>query len=265
MNKTLIMNTIKRNWKLLLIFFAVLSVYLAIIILLIDPQDMEKVRELYGAMGGMLGAFGISIEAMTSPLSYTASSFFGILVMAFTMVFYIIQSSRLIAKPVDDNSIVYTLTMPISRTKLIVTQAVYLIASIFVIFAGILVVGTICLANLGDFNFGIYLNLVILFFLLCTVMAMLSFFFSVAFCDSKKGTALASGLPIGLLILSMLGGAGGDKTQWLMRISPFGWIDAVAVVNGSVSTWWMYPVFISLIAVLFAASMIVFNKKRLPV
>lgn len=264
MSLTLFKSTVKRSWKLLLIFFAVLCFYLAVIISLVDPKDMEKVKELYGTMGSMLSAFGISVDAMTSPLSYTASTFFGLLVMAFTMVFYVLQANKLIGKSVDDTSLAYTLSTPISRTKLLVTQAVYLVLSILVLFIGILATGAIALRVLGEFDFVAYLNLVAVTFLLCTAMAMLSFFLSVAFCDSKNGARLSSGVPIALLILSMLGSAGGESTKWLLNINPFGWIDAVGIVNGAVSTWWMYIVFTVLIIILFFASIVAFNKKRLP-
>lgn len=265
MSISIFINTLKRSWKLLLIFFVVLCFYLSVIISLINPSDMEKIKELYGTMGNLLPAFGISIASMTSPLSYTASTFFGILVMAFTMVFYVIQGNNLIAKQVDDTSIVYVLSAPVTRTKLIVTQGVYLIFSLAVLFIGILTTGSVILNSYGDFDFKTYLNLVMLTFLLCTAIAMLSFFLTVAFCDTKLGSLLGTGVPIGLLIISMLGGAGGDKAKWLKRVSPFGWIDSVKIVNGDISTWWMYIVFSAFIVILFIASIVVFNKKRLPI
>ena len=98
MNLTIFINTLKRNWKLLLIFVVVLSFYFGVIVSLANPQDMTEVRELYGTMGDMLKAFSIDIEAMTTPLSYAASTFFGVLVLAFTMVFYIIQNIRAYSK-----------------------------------------------------------------------------------------------------------------------------------------------------------------------
>ncbi len=264
MSVALIKNAIKRNWKLLLIFAGVLCFYLAVIISLIDPEDMEQVKEIFNFKGNLLSAFGISVEAMTDPLSYTASTFFSLLVMAFTMVFYIIQGNRLVAKPVDNNSLAYTLSMPVSRTKFIVIQAGYLLGSLAVLFIGILATGGIALAVHGNFHFARYLNLVTLTFLLNAVMAMLSFTLSVSFCDSKKGFALGTGVPIALLLISMLGGAVGDKAAWLSKISPFGWLDAVGIVNGRVGVWWMYIAFIAAAGLLFVLSVVIFKRKRLP-
>lgn len=267
MNMTIFKNTLRRNYKLLLIFAGVLALYLAIIISLIDPSDMKKVQELFGTMESYMSVFNISIASMTSPLLYTASVFFSMLVMAFTMVFYVIQSTMLIAKPVENTSMAYTLAAPVTRTKLVATKALYLIFSMLVLFAVILGVGAACLSAFKDFDFDFmaYLNLVGVTFCLCTTIAMLSFFLSVAFCGTKLGTGLATGVPIALLFLNMMAGAGGDKTEWLHKVSPFGWLDSVGIVQGDVATGWMYAVFIGAMAVLFLASIIVFNRKRLPV
>ncbi len=265
MNFTLLKNTFRRNWGLLLIFMSVLCLYLGIIISLIDPNDMAQVKELFGTMGSFMDAFGISIAAMTDPLSYTASTFYGLMVMAFTMVYYVMQNTRLIARPVDTGSMAYTLSLPISRAKVVVTQGVYLISAMFLHSLAMFAVGSITLSSMGPYDGTAYLNLVGVTFMLTTAMAMLSFFFSVAFCDSKLGVGLATGIPVGLLILSMLGGAGGESVRWLRQVSPFGWLDSVGIVTGQVSTLWMYFVFGGIIIVFLAASVAVFQRKRLPI
>lgn len=269
MNTTLFKDTLKRNWGLLLIFAGVLCGYLGIIISLIDPADMAKIKELFGTMGEFMGAFGISMDTMTDPLAYTASTFYALMVMAFTMVYYVIQNGRLIAKPVDTGSMAYTLSMPISRGSVALTQGLYLIFAMFIHAVLMFSVGAGILATMRDYLQGnwlsSYLNLVLVTFLLTTMIAMLSYLFSVAFCDTKLGTGLAAGVPIALMLMSMLGGAGGEQLKWLKDISPFGWLDSVGIINGSVATWWMYLAFGGGIIVLLIASVIIFKKKRLPI
>lgn len=269
MSFTLFKNTFKRNWVLLLIFGFVLCMYLGIIIMLIEPADMAKIQDLFGVMGGMLPAFGIDMAAMTNPLSYTASTFYGLMVMAFTMVFYVIQVGRLIAKPVDTGSMAYTLSMPISRAGVALTQGVYLVFAMLVHALAMFGVGTAILSTMSDYMpenwVASFLQLVAVTFCLTTAMAMLSYFFSVAFCDSKLGVSLATGVPIAFLLMSMLGGAGGKQLEWLKKITPFGWLESVDIVNGKAETWWMYLVFGAAIVALLAASVLVFRKKRLPI
>ncbi|MEG0805123.1 MAG: hypothetical protein RR364_00925 [Lachnospiraceae bacterium] len=262
-------DTVKRNFKLLFIFGVVLCMYLAVIIYLIDPKDMEKIKEIYGAMGAFMGAFGIDIAAMTDPLSYTASTFYALIVMAFTMVFYVIQNLSLIAKPVESCSMAYLLSMPISRTKVVITQGVYLIFAMLVHGAMMFATGAGILGTMSNYlpeNWLLsYLNLVGVTFFLTTMVAMMSYFFSVAFCNSKLATGLAAGVPITLVAMNLLGGAGGEKSKWLCEITPFGWLDSVKIVNGEVKTWWMYLVFGAVILILLAASALVFQKKQLSI
>lgn len=265
MNKTIFLYTLKRTWKLTTVFLAVLCMYLAIIISLIEPDDMRKVQELFGTMEGFMGAFSIEIAAMTSPLSYTASTFFSVLVMAFTMVFYVIQAGSLIARQVDDTSLACTLAAPVKRSTLVITRGVCLIASMAVLFLGVLVCGCGMLNLYGDFDVGAYLNLVGATFCLCTAVAMLSYFLSVAFCGSRLGSWLSVGVPIALLFLQMMSGAGGEKTAWLAKITPFGYLDSVGIVSGEVSAAGLYIVFSSAIVILLAASAAVFSRKRLPI
>lgn len=265
MNFAIFKNTLKRNWKLLLIFFCLLAFYQGVIISLIDPDDMSEIQQLFGTMDYMLEAFSISIESMTSPLAYTASVFFSVLVMALTMVFYLIQANSLIAKQVDNSSLVCTLAAPVKRSTLAVTYGIYLIFSMFVLFAGVFISGTAMLSRYGEFDILAYLNLVGVTFFLCSCVAMLSYFLSVAFCDSKLGTGLGTGVPIALLFFVMLGSAGGEEVEWIEKITPFGYLDSVGIVSGKVDTQWMYLAFGAAIIILLSATVFVFNRKRLPI
>ncbi len=265
MSLTIFKNTFKRNWKLLLIFLVVLCMYLSIIISLIDPDDMAEVQGLFGTMAGFLEAFSIDIAAMTSPLNYTASTFFSVLVMAFTMVFYVIQTNGLIAKQVDDTSLACTLSAPVKRSTVVLTRGFYLIFSMLILFIGIFACGCGMLSTYGEFDVGAYANLVGVTFCLCTAVATLSYFFSVVFCGSKLGTGLTVGVPIALLFLQIIGGVGGEQTKWLSKITPFGYLDSVGIVTGETATLGLYLAFGGAIIVLLTASVYLFNRKRLPI
>lgn len=265
MNIQLLKYTLKRNWKFLAIFFCVMMMYLSILIGMINPEDMQKIKDLFGTMGSFLSAFGINTETMTDPLSYTASTFFGMLVMCFSMIYYLIVINLLIVKPVDDNSLAYDLSLPISRTKFLLTQIFYLVITIFVLYLGILIVGSIMLNIMGNFDFNAYLNLVGVTFCLNIMIAMACLLLAIVFCTSKKANTIIIGFPIGLLLLSMLGGAGGEKIAWLKRITPFGWIESVDIVNHKVSTWWMYLIFILGTFIIGYISIWCFKRKKLPI
>lgn len=264
MNITIFKNIFKRNWILLLIFTVILCFYQGTIISLVNTEDMTSVQELYGSMEGMLKAFGIDITTMTDPLSYTASTFFGLLVLAFPMVYYIILIIKLVIKPIENYSLSYILTSPVSRSKYIVTLALYLLLSLFIMFMFVFITGSVMLNTTGSFNVLAYLNLVTVTYLLCSSIAMFTFFIAVMFCNSKNSVFFTVSIPVGLLILNMLGSVS-DKLSFLTKYNPFGLLQSVKIVNGEISTLWMYVAFTIAIVILLMLSVKTFDKKQLSV
>ncbi len=263
MNKTLLMSNARRNWKLLLIFVAVLCFYLVVIVSIIDVEDMDSLKELFAVAGGFLDAFGMDLEAMTDVLSYTASTFFTILVMGFTMVYYILAVRRLVTLPIEDGSLAYTLSMPISRVRYMTTQIVYLLLSMVVMFVAVFVAGLLSMYAKASIDAVAYLQLVVIVMLLNMALAVLVLLCSVAVCTNSKLSSVPIALPIALLLLNMVGSAGGDNWSWLSSLSPFGWLDPVAIVGGS-SCWHLYLIFGGFVVVGSVASVVLFARKKLP-
>lgn len=263
-SKALFVSTLKRSYKFFLIIAAVLCFYLTVIIYMVDPDDMAQIQEMFAMFEGMMSAFGMDVDAMTDLLSYVASTFFTTLIMAFCMVFYILQGNKLVAKQVADNSLCYTLSMPISRTKFILTEALYLVVAMFALFVLVFLDGIICMNSVSAIDNLAFLNLCALCFLLNAALAMAVFFVSICCCTNPKLSIASAVLPIALLLIYMLGSAGGETFEFLTYISPFGWVDSVGIVNSRVDVWWMYIVFTAIITLFVYLSVVVFKKKRLP-
>ncbi len=255
-------DTLKRNYKLLLIFILVLNLYQGTIISLADPQDMSQMVQMFEFAAPYLDAFGINTAEFSSVLNYTASVFFGVLVMAFTMVFYVIQSTALIAKPVADTSIANLLMTPVKRTNLVIIKGLYLLFSISLLFLSVFITGTVLISLSEDFDVLAYLNLVFVNCALACMVAMLSYFFSVVFCHNKWGVNLAVAVPIALIFMNILGGVGEDLS-FIKNLSPFGHINAVDVATGDINTLPYYILFISLSLILLISSAQIFKRKNL--
>ncbi len=260
--KAIFFDTFKRNYKLLLIFILVLNLYQGVIISIADPKDMSQIAQMFEFVEPYLGAFGINIAEFSSVLNYTASVFFGVLAMAFAMVFYVIQSTSLIAKQVADTSISNILMTPIKRANLVVIKGLYLMFSICVLFLSIFISGSVLIGFAEDIDVLAYLNLVSINCALACVVAMLSYFFSVVFCHDKWGVNLAVAVPIALIFLSILGGAD-ENLSFIKNLSPFGRIDAVSVVTGDINTLPYYIAFTLLSAALLLVCAKVFERKNL--
>lgn len=264
MSFTLFKANIKKNWILLLIFFGVLTMYMTTMISMYSPDDMEALMTMFKLLPeNLMKALGFS-SLVTDLTGYLASWLYGLLMLAFPMVYSIILGNKLVAKMVDNGSFAYLLSTPNSRVKIIITQGIYALTSIVVLFAVLFGVGILISSamfpNLLDAGAFFKLNFTTM--LVNMVVMMISFFFSCLFNESIMSLGFGAGVPIVFLLMNMLGGAS-TSVEILKKISIFGFYDPVELVHGG-KFWSVNLIYTGIILVLFAASVLIFKKKRLP-
>ena len=265
MSIALFKHTYKKNWSLLLIFFGVLTMYITIMIAMFDPDDMEAITSMLELFPpDLMTAMGFS-QLVTDLTSYLASWLYGLLMFGFPMVYCIILGNRLVAKKVDNGSFASYLSTPVSRSKIIFTQGLYALFSTAVLFAAVFGVGVATSEILHPRLLEIdrFLQLNITTMLVNMAVMMICFFFSCLFNDSSFSSGFGAGLPITFLLLNMLGGTSSDL-EILKKFSLYGWYDPIDLVRGDVD-WMINLVYLSIALILFAASMIIFRRKQLPI
>lgn len=261
---TLFFADIKKNWTLLLIFLAVLSMYMGVMVAMYDPNDMVAITAMLDLFPeDMMRMMGFS-KIVTDLTSFIASWLYGLLMLGFPMVYCIILGNRLVVKMVDDSSFAYLLSSPNSRITLIFTQGMYALLSVMLLFAALfgfgIAISAAVFPNLLDV--GAFFRLNVTTMLVNMVVMMISFFFSCLFNETKHSTLFGAGLPIAFLLMNMLGGASADA-EILKKISIYGIYDPLELVqNGGMLG--VNLLYIASIIVLLIASILVFNKKRLP-
>ncbi|MDD2620604.1 MAG: ABC transporter permease subunit [Syntrophomonadaceae bacterium] len=264
MSYTLFKTTLKKNWVLLIIFFAVLTMYLGIMVSMYDPNEIETLISMLRLFPeDLMEAMGFS-GLVTDLTGYLASWLYGLLMFGFPMVYCIILGNKLVAKLVDNGSFAYLLSTPNSRVKIIVTQGIYALASIAALFAGLFGTGVlICEAMFpGYLDVGAFLSLNFTTMLVNMAVMMISFFFSCLFNDTKMSLGFGSGVPIAFILMNMLGGTSRDA-HVLKSFSIYGLYDPLELIRGA-DIWNINLVYIVTIIVLFVAAVLVFRKKRLP-
>ncbi|MBS3872212.1 MAG: ABC transporter permease subunit [Firmicutes bacterium] len=264
MNLALFRHTLKRNWMLLVIFFGVLTMYMTVMLSMYDPADMAGLLAMMEAIpAGLRAAFGF--EALATDLTgYLASWLYGLLMIGFPMVYSIILANGLVAKMVDNGSFAFLLSTPNTRVRIIVTQGVYALTSLLVLFALLFGVGVFSAETMfpGELDINAFLRLNITTMLVNMTVMMISFFFSCVFNETRLSLSLGAGIPISFLLMNMLGGSG-PGLELLSSMSIFGFYDPRKIVAGA-STWGVNSIYIALIVALFTAGTIIFNRKRLP-
>ncbi len=261
----LFIKTLKQNWKLLLIFFAVLIMYMGVMISMYNPDDMAAMLAILEALPKeLLTAMGFS-DSITDITSYLGSWLYGLLMLAFPLVYCIILGNRLVAKMVDNKSLSFLLSTPNSRIKLVVTQGVYALLSIFVLFAVLFGIGVGLTASIypGLLNVGAFLKINLITMLLNMFVMMICFFFSCLFNESKQALGLASGITIVSLLMNMLGNTSEDLNI-IKSLSFYGLYDPVEIALGA-EIWQLCLIYSALAVVLFISAVVIFNKKRLPI
>ena len=265
MSLALLWYTIRKNGLLLVIFYAVLAFYLAVMISMYNPEDMAEITGMLDLFPeDLMQAMGFS-QQVSDLTGYLASWLYGLLMLAFPMVYCIILSQRLVVRKVDSGSMAYLLATPNSRTRIIVTLGAYALLSVGLMFT--LLFGTgVALAEAihpGQLAAKQFLHLNITTMLVNQLVIMIGFFFSCLFNDASRAGGFSAGLPIAFLLLNMLGGVSEDY-QWLKRLSPYGWFDPLEQIRGEMP-WTVNLVYASGAAVLFGAAIFVFRRRQLPI
>ena len=96
-NKTLYVREMKKSIKMLLIFAAVITMYVTIIIGMYDPEMMEMLKGFEEMMPELMASVGMTTGA-TSLLGFMVSYLYGFIFLIFPMVYCILRGNGLVSK-----------------------------------------------------------------------------------------------------------------------------------------------------------------------
>ena len=128
-NLALYKREMKGSIKLLVIFAAVMALYISVIISMYDPELMKTLDGFVEVMPELMAAVGMSAGA-TSLLGFMISYLYGFILLIFPMVFCILRANGLIAKYVDKGSMVSLVAAPVKRRTIACTQMSVLLSGV---------------------------------------------------------------------------------------------------------------------------------------
>jgi len=240
--------------------------YLIIIISMYDPDGAEVLNEMLKTLPeGLVNALGFN-EMGTTLLTFIAGYIYGFLVLLFPMVLSIIINHRIIGSLIDKGSMAFLLSTPNSRIRIAVTQALFSLFSITMLFLfstifSIIISGTMFpgLLDIGTF---ILINIYAL--LMYYAIGGIGFLASCISTESKYSLGLGIGIPVGFLLLQMLGGVG-EKLSWIGNFSLYSLFDPNKLIEGEPFAFIGMALFLSIAIVLYGAGIAIFNKRDLSV
>ena len=133
-NRALFCRELRNGVKLLLIFAAILTLYVACIVTLYDPATVEMLDGFSRAMPELMAAVGMT-GGSADLLGFLISYLYGFILLVFPMVFSILRGNGLIARYVDSGAMVYLLAAPVKRRTVAVTQMAVLLWEVFLLLA----------------------------------------------------------------------------------------------------------------------------------
>lgn len=261
----LYLREMKSSRKLLLMFSAVMAMYIAIMISMYDPALSKTLDDMTKAMPGIMAAVGIKLGTATLT-GFLASYLYGFILIIFPMIFTILTANRLIARYVDRGSMVTLLAAPVKRKTVALTQLTVLLSGILLLLVFVTAL-ELALASLqwpGQLDVGQLLLLNIGLFCLHLFIAGICFFFSCLFGDTKYSLGFGAGIPAFMFTLQMLANTG-SKARVLRFFSFFTLYNPDGLMRqGQGAMLGIAALFVGAI-VLIISAIAVFSKKDLHI
>ncbi|MCR2050984.1 ABC transporter permease [Acetatifactor muris] len=209
-NMALYKREVKGSFKLLIIFCAVITMYVSVIINMYDPQMMKMLDSFTEAMSELMASVGMKANS-ADLLGFMVSYLYGFILLIFPMLFCILRGNGLIAKYVDKGSMVSLVAAPVKRRTIAFTQVKVLVSGILLLVFYSTIVELICAESGFPGELDITALLVLNGGLLCLhlFIGSICFLSSCIFSDTKYSVAFGAGIPAFMYVLQMLANVGG--------------------------------------------------------
>lgn len=209
-NGTLYKREIKSSIKLLVILGAVITLYVSVIISMYEPELAKLLDSYVDLLPELMAAVGMTSGA-TSLIKFMCSYLYGFILVIFPMLFCIFRANGLVAKYVDNNSMVSLLTAPVRRRTIAFTQAAVLISGILLLITYCTILEWGCAEKYfpGQLDITAFLTLNVGLFCLQLFIGGICFLASCIFSDVKYSVGFGAGIPVVMYTTKMLVNMGG--------------------------------------------------------
>ncbi|MDR2524727.1 MAG: ABC transporter permease [Oscillospiraceae bacterium] len=261
---TLYKREMKKSILTLVIFGALMTLYVSVIIGMFDPALMGSLDEWADIMPELMAAVGMSAGA-TTLIGFMSSYLYGFILLVIPMVFTILRANALVAKYVDSGAMVALTAAPVKRGAIAFTQMKALVTGIIALVAYAATVELICASKFpGELVVGDLLVLNLGLLCLQLFIGGICFFASCLFNETKHSIAVGAGVPALMFILKMLSNTG-EAAKKAKYFTFFTLFNPDGIIAGKASAIaGMIALFAGACA-LFIAAVTVFSKKDLHI
>lgn len=264
-NNTLFKRELKSNYKIMLIFMALISMYSSVIVLMFDPKLGESLSIMTESMPEIFAAFGM-MNAGATLIEFVANYLYGFILIVIPTICIIILGNKLIARYVDKGSMAYLLATPNKRKNIVTTQAVFMAFAILVLvgIAVLISIGVGQIAFPGDLDIKKFLLLNVGLYGLLFFIGGMCFLSSCIFNDSKYSYGVGGGLAVVFILIQMLSQVG-DKLEKLKYLTPLTLFQPDKIIAGDSSAIVCFAVLYIIGLIMYLVGIRIFMKKDFPV
>lgn len=261
---------LKKNFKSILKTVVFLALFMLMYMSMFDPElfaGMEDIMDSFPA--AMLDLVGGTFELST--LAGFLTMEFLSMIWIWVGIYIILKAAQDIPTEIDNKTIDLILSKPIKRWEYSLGKHLRFIITIFIIFfAMLLVVAAMVpvLPNLADevMIWKDYITTFFWAFLFILSLECTAFFFS-TFMPRKKASGAAFAMLVLLFIIGIFYGYFDESIQNIKYISLFYYYDPgrIMIEHNYIDLWVDFTVLIVYSLVLSVASVLIFNKRDIPV
>lgn len=231
MSKALIKMEIKANYKIFLLFAAILTLYASVISAMYDPKLGNSLQEMAQSMPELFSAFGMSNPG-TTLLEFLITYLYGFLFLMIPFLFTVIVSYRLMANYIDKGSMAYLLNTSYDRKQIFLTQLFVLYVGILLLllYAGILIIISCETMFHGELEIGKFIILNVGLCFLHLFLGSMCFMFSCVCNETKYAVGFSAGFGIVFFLLQMLSQVN-EKIEWMKYLTPLSFFQPDALIH----------------------------------
>lgn len=218
----------------LLVIFAVLSMYITVIIYMYNPELSEMLSGYQEVLPEMMAAVGMT-GAASNLLEWMQIYLYGFIMLLFPLIFILIMVQKILMGQMESGTLANLLATPNSRRKIIYTQMVSMIFLVALLFGMVTAVGVASCEIMfpGELEVGRYLALNFSTWLLQITVTGIVFFVSCCVSDSKSYYLMGAGLPVLFFLIQMVSNMG-EKLEKLKYVTIYSLLPAEEILKEDV-------------------------------
>ena len=231
MNRALFCHEMRRSVRLLALFGAIITLYVAVIIDMYNPETAKMLQNFAQVMPQLMAAAGMDGVADNLP-QFMVNYLYGFILLLFPLIYGVVRAYGLGAGYVDRGHMITLLAAPVPRRVIAITQGAVLLLGVGVLLGYITLLeyamcqamypGQVALGALLRLNGGLYCLQVCL----CGV----AFLASLGVGSPRLALGLGAGVPGVLFVAHMLHSAGADFAGYC---TPFTLFNPTALMEGT--------------------------------